>query len=94
MSRSLALVTIIELDSYSYNFTSALACLIVLVFFSALCKKSLGQSKTLLSLSKTDCVLHVVVAVSTDTVCFKHNLDDFVLKLFSKERKKIGEVGL
>lgn len=92
MSRSLALVTIIELDSYSYNFTSALACLIVLVFFSALC--SLGQSKTLLSLSKTDCVLHVVVAVSTDTVCFKHNLDDFVLKLFSKERKKIGEVGL
>lgn len=48
ISGSLALVKIIELNSDSFNFTSALAYLITLVFFSALC--SLGQTKTLLSL--------------------------------------------
>lgn len=61
---------IIDLDSYSWNFTSALAYLITLVFFSALC--SLGQTKTLLSLCKTNCVLHVGVTISIDTICIKY----------------------
>lgn len=83
---SLALVKIIELDSYSCNFTSILAYLITLVFFSALC--SVGQTKILLRLCKITvfCVLELLWAI--DTIYTKYNVDDFGFEVVFKRKKK------